>query len=190
MKRSFVMTMGALLTFAPSHVDPYAQSVREGRVALTLGASGGDFGQVGAMAATYGVSLRLWSAKQHSGHLSASYASPWSSGATVCIEELCDMRRFRDEWRIGADVRRPLGTSALFAHVGLGVSWSRVTGVVSRDWGDWDKGDERTPLGLGRIGIGVRSRHARLGRWLEGGVERQAGAANELVYLRAGLGIL
>ncbi|MHB8837947.1 MAG: hypothetical protein ACYC7F_03240 [Gemmatimonadaceae bacterium] len=100
------------------------------------------------------------------------------------------MRRVRDEWRIGADVRRLLGASAFFAHVGVGVAWSRVTGVVSSDWADWDQGDRRAPLGLGQIGIGIRSGRAQHTRWLEAGVERQAAASNEIVYLRAGFGVL
>ena len=190
MTRLLLFAAAGVLAFGTRQADLYAQSSREARVAITLGASSGDFGAVGANVYAFGATMRLWSAGHFTGRISSAYARPWSGGGWVCVEDPCDMRRVRDEWRIGTDVRGVLGASALFAHVGVGVSWSRVLGVVSSNWADWDKGDRRTPVGLGQIGLGIRSRRAQHSRWLEAGVERQATASNEMVYVRAGFGIL
>ena len=190
MNRLLLFAAAAVLALGTRQADLYAQSSHESRLALTLGAASGDFGAVGANLYSFGTTMRLWSAGHFAGRMSGAYARPWSGGGVVCVDGPCDMRRVRDEWRIGTDVRGVLGASALFAHVGVGVSWSRVTGVVSSNWADWDKGDRRTPVGLGQIGLGVRSRRAQYSRWLEAGVERQATASNEMVYVRAGFGIL
>ncbi|MBW7932765.1 MAG: hypothetical protein H3C62_03965 [Gemmatimonadaceae bacterium] len=190
MKRVLLCTAAGVLAFGARPADLCAQATRDARVALTLGASSGDFGAVGANMYSFGATIRLWSVRHLSGRMSGAYARPWSAGGTVCVLGPCDMRRVRDEWRIGTDVRSVLGASALYAHVGVGVSWSRVTGVVSTDWADRDKGDRRTPVGFGQIGLGIRSRRAQHARWLEAGVERQATASNEVAYLRAGFGIL
>ncbi|MHB0962290.1 MAG: hypothetical protein ACYC5V_03655 [Gemmatimonadaceae bacterium] len=190
MKRLFVMAMAGPFALSMAFSDLYAQSVREARVAVTLGVSGGDFGQVGAMATAFGVSMRIWGTTHFTGRLTGGYATPFTTGSRVCVDSPCDTRRFREEWRVGTDVRRALGPTALFAHAGVGISSSRVTGEASQLWEEWGKGDRRTSLGFGQIGIGVRSREARHARWLEAGVERQAGAANEIGYLRAGLSIL
>ncbi|MDP1859561.1 MAG: hypothetical protein Q8K82_12875 [Gemmatimonadaceae bacterium] len=191
MRQLLLFAVAGVFAFGTRHADLYAQSSRESRVALTLGASSGDFGAVGANVYSFGSTMRLWSAGHFTGRVSGAYARPWSGGGVVCTEGPCDMRRVRDEWRIGTDVRGALGgAGAFFAHVGVGVSWSRVTGVVSSNWADWDIGDRRIPVGLGQIGLGIRSRRAQHSRWLEAGVERQATASNEMVYVRAGFGIL
>ncbi len=173
-----------------SGVPLLAQPTRESLVAITVGASGGDYGPVGATTTGLGLSTRIWSARTFDVHASGSYAIPLGSGSTVCFDNPCDTRKWRDEWRMSADVRRRMGHSALFVLAGVGVSWSRVTGEASQAWKDWGSGSRQSPLGLGQIGIGLRSRQAKHSRWLEAGLEHQAAAVHDVVFLRAGLGVL
>jgi hypothetical protein len=184
------ITLVGALASATRPADLFAQSTLESRAALTAGVAVSADGPVSALHSDYGLSIRLWTSRQLTGRLSGSYGIPVSTGSRVCVDSPCDTRRFRDEWRVSADVRQLLGATAVFSHVAFGVSASRVTGEASQLWEDWGQGDRRSPLGFGQIGLGIRSRRAKRTRWVEAGVERQAASSLTGVYVRTGLGIL
>jgi hypothetical protein len=189
-KHLLSITLVGVLASGTLPANMFAQSTLESRVAVTVGSSVSSYGPVSGMRTAFGLSMRLWTTRQLTGRLSGSYAIPFSTGSRVCVENPCDTRRFRDEWRVGADVRRLLGATAVFTHVAFGVSASRITGEASQLWEDWGQGERRSPLGFGQIGIGIRSRRAQRTRWVEAGLERQAASSLTGVYVRAGLGIL
>lgn len=190
MKRLLMITVVGVLASGMRTAELSAQLTPESRAALIVGMSGRSHGPVGAFGPTFGMSMRIWRTKQSTGRLSGFYSIPLSTGSRVCVENPCDTRRLRDEYRISTDVRRVLGSTALFTHFGVGVSGSRITGETSQRWEEWGKGDRRTPLGFGQLGIGVRSRRAQRTRWAEAGIERRAASSLTGAYLRVGLGIL
>lgn len=163
----------------------HAQASREPAIAVSLGTLLAEHSRYGA-----GLSARVYASRMLTVRLGGSYSWRLFAGTVVCVEGPCDHRRFRDDRRVGADVRRMLGVSALFAHAGVGVSWPHVIGDVADTWDDCCGSDTRTPLGFGRIGIGYRSRKATHGRWLEAGVERTAATPGSSIYVRATFGIV
>ncbi len=190
MKRLLSYILASVLAAGTRPEDIFAQSILESRAALTAGVAVSSYGPMSGTHTAFGLSMRLWTTRQLTGRLSGSYAIPFSTGSRVCFESPCDTRRFRDEWRVSANVRQLLGATAVFTHVAFGVAASRVTGEPSQLWEDWGQGDRRSPLGFGQIGIGLRSRRAQHTRWVEAGLERQAASSLTGVYLRVGLGIL
>jgi len=178
----------ALLVTSSGGVQLYAQPSRAPFVALSLDMTTGAQDPARVPTIGFGISTRTFDSRTLSVRVSGSMAFPWSTRERLCWEDPCDTRALRRERRIGIDVRRMLDTASLFVHVGLGVSWSRMVGYVSQS-PVWNGGSRETPLGFGQLGIGRRSQRAKHTRWVEAGLEHQAGAPNATVYVQAGIGI-
>lgn len=190
LKRPFVVAILGVLAMGTRGVPLFAQADRESRVAVTVGAAAVGSAPVGRMLAGIGVSTRLTSTPHFAVRLGAAYARASGDGSRVCVENPCDTRVLRDDWRVSAGLRRSLGSTGFSLHTGVGVSWPRVSGAVSQAWNEWGRGSQRTALGFGQLGIGLHSRRTHRSRWLEAGVERVAVSSLTGVYVRAGFGIL
>ena len=186
--RDWIIVVASLLTFASGNPLP-AQPTPMPLVGLTIDAGTGGQDPAGIPTIGFGLSARVFDAKTLLVHLKGSMAFPAYTLESVCLERPCDTRSLRRERRIGIDMRRSLDTTALFAHIGLGASWSRVTGYVSPS-PTWNGGSRERSFGFGRLGIGRRSQRAKRTRWIEAGLEQQAGAPHVTVFVQAGFGIL
>ena len=185
--RDWIIGVASLITWTSGSPLP-AQPTPRPLVVLTLDVGTGGQGPARIPTIGFGLSARAFDSKTLSVHLKGSMAFPWYTRERVCFERPCDTRSLRRERRIGIDMRRMIDTTALFAHIGLGASWSRVTGYVSQS-PTWNGGSRETPFGFGRLGIGRRSQRAKRTRWIEAGLEQQAGAPHATVFVQAGLGI-
>lgn len=171
----------------------HAQSAREPRVAITLEATAG--GRAGLSIGTTGVGLSVGvrNSERTSLRVLAGYAViPALHGSSVCMDSYpCGSKDLRDEWRIGAEVRRRVGRTAFFVQSGLGVAWPHLTGGVYRSDADRYAGFRGTvaPLGFGQIGFGRRARNARRGRWVEVGIEKDAATPTAAAFIRAAIGL-
>lgn len=188
----FVAGASLLATFVG--VNLHAQSYQDPPVALTLDATVGGRAGLSTGTTGLGLSVRAKVTDKTSFRVLAGYAViPAPHGSSVCMESYpCGSKDLRDEWRVGADIRRRIASTAFFVQSSLGVAWPHVTGGVYRSDADRYAGFRGTvsPLGFGQIGVGRRARTASHGRWVEMGIEKDAATPKAAVYIRAAFGIV